>query len=183
MGAWSRWPAALAEHEREVAAFLMVLQRMPADAWTRAPAPSRWSPAAVALHVCRTYELGRDAAAGGQSMALQVAPPLAWLSRTLLLPLLLATERFPHGARAPAEVVPDLAAAMHLTTVDAAARLRRAATEAAAGLRQAARERSTLRVTHAYFGPLTPLATLRFLSAHTRHHTRGLVDSTLASGR
>jgi hypothetical protein len=27
---------------------------------------------------------------------------------------------------------------------------------------------------HAYFGPLTPRAALRMLSAHTRHHARTL---------
>jgi hypothetical protein len=31
-----------------------------------------------------------------------------------------------------------------------------------------------LRVQHACFGPLTPRATLRLLSAHTRHHARAL---------
>jgi hypothetical protein len=27
---------------------------------------------------------------------------------------------------------------------------------------------------HAYFGRLSPLQTLRLLSAHTRHHTEGM---------
>ena len=65
------WNAALAEHETVVRAFLEVCERVaPAD-WHRAPAPKKWSAAAVALHVCRAYEMGRDAMAGGQGMRLR----------------------------------------------------------------------------------------------------------------
>jgi hypothetical protein len=169
-----RWSAILAEHEREVVNFIAVLQRVDRSAWTRSPAPGKWSPAAVALHVCEAYGLVIDAAAGGPGMRLRVAPAAAWLSRTLLLPVLLATKRFPRGAAAPLEVLPHLALAEQLGLPDAVERFRTAADEAAAALRQASRERPKLRVSHAYFGPLTPRATLRLLSAHTRHHARAL---------
>ena len=99
----SRWTAALVEHETVVRAFLTACQGVaPAD-WQRAPAPGKWSPAAVVLHVCHAYELGRDSVAGGPSMRLRVAPPVAWFSRTLLLPVILATKRFPLGVTAPRE--------------------------------------------------------------------------------
>jgi hypothetical protein len=42
------------------------------------------------------------------------------------------------------------------------------------GLQRAAREQPTLRMIHAYFGPMPPLQTSDLLSAHTRHHPRGL---------
>jgi hypothetical protein len=169
-----RWSAILAEHEREVVNFIASLQRVERSAWARPPAPGKWSPAAVALHVCEAYALGIDAAAGGPGMRLRVAPGTAWLSRTLLLPVLLATKHFPRGAAAPREVLPDLALAEQLAIPDAVERVRTAADEAALALRQASRERPKLRVAHAYFGPLTPRATLRLLSAHTRHHARAL---------
>ncbi len=172
MGDEPRWTAALEEHETVVRAFLAECQAVaPAD-WQRAPDPGKWSPAAVVLHVCRAYELGRDAVAGGPGMRLLVPPAAAWFARKLLLPFLLATKRFPQGASAPAEVVPDLAEARLLLQGAAAARLRRVSQEAAMALRHAADEHPAARVTHAFFGALDPHAALRVLSAHTRHHTR-----------
>jgi len=139
--------------------------------------------AAVALHVCRAYELGRDAMAGGESMRLRVSPRVAWFSRTLILPLVLATKRFPRGARSPSEVVPDAAESLLLTPDAAADRLQRVAAEAAQALQRAAGQRPTPRVTHAYFGPLTPHTTLRLLSAHTWHHARSLCLEPIAHTR
>ena len=107
MAGEGRWTAALAEHETVVRACLAASERVAAADWGRVPAPDKWSPAAVVLHICQSYELGRDAVAGGPSMRLRIAPPVAWLSRTLILPVFLATERFPRGAKAPAEVVPS----------------------------------------------------------------------------
>ena len=173
-----RWTAAMAEHETAVRAFVAACERVaPAD-WQRSPAPMKWSPAAVVLHVCRAYELGRDAVTVGASMRLQVSRSFAWFSRTLVLPVILATNRFPRGAAAPIEVVPDASEARLLMQDASATRLQRVADQAALALREASRERPALRFTHAYFGPLSPHGTLRLLSAHTRHHARGLAYST-----
>jgi hypothetical protein len=114
--------------------------------------------------------------AGGPSMRLRVSKHYAWLLRTLMLPVIVATKRFPRGARAPREVAPDLEEAKLLTPNAAAARLKRVADEAAAAFRQAGRDRSAPLMTHAYFGALTPYAALRMLSAHTRHHARTLLE-------
>lgn len=169
-----RWVAAIAEHDAAVCAFLAACRLIAPTRWPLPRAPGKWSPAAVALHVCKAYELGGDAVRGGPSMRLLVAPPVAWLSRTLLLPVLFATDRFPRGASSPEEVLPDPAEAQLLTPEAAAARLGQAAGQAVAALRQADGERPAPRVGHAYFGALTPHAALRLLSAHTRHHARGL---------
>jgi hypothetical protein len=107
-------------------------------------------------------------------MRLRVSEPYAWLLRTLMLPVIVATKRFPLGARAPREVAPDLEETKLLTPDAAAARLRRVADEAAAAFRRAGGERSAPSMTHAYFGALTPYSALRMLSAHTRHHARAL---------
>lgn len=169
-----RWTAALAEHERALAAFASACERIPPASWHRAPAPGKWSPAEVVVHVCQAYELGRDAAAGGPGMRLLVSRRRAWQLRTLMLPLVVVTSRFPRGVPAPREVTPDPAASRGLTPDAAAARLERVAGDAAAALRRAADVRPMPRIMHAYFGALTPRASLRLLSAHTRHHARGL---------
>ncbi len=176
-----QWRAALAGHQNAVGEFLAACERLGPDDWQRALAPGKWTAAAVVLHVCRAYELGRDAAAGGPSMRLRVSPSAAWISRMLILPVVLTTHRFPRGARSPREVVPDLGEACVLLRDAAAKRLHDAAAQAAEQLRQAAARRPVPLVTHAYFGPLAPLATLRLLSAHTVHHARDLTG--MASGR
>lgn len=174
MGAERHWKLALAEHETAVRAFLAACERVAPGEWQRAPAPGKWSAAAVVLHVCRAYELGRDAAAGGPGMRLQVSPRVAWFSRTMVLPVILATKRFPRGVVAPAEVAPDGAEARLLTQDAAAARLQRVAHQAAQALSHAAAERTAPPISHAHFGSITPHAALRLLSAHTWHHCRGL---------
>ena len=169
-----RWKAAVTEHEAVVREFLVACERVTPESWHRAPGPKKWSPADVALHVCRAYELGREAAAGGESMRLRVSPRFAWFLRTLLLPVVVATKRFPRGAVAPSELVPDPKEARLLTPKAAAARVQSVAGQAAEALRRAARAPSGSGFTHAYFGPLSPRTTLRLLSAHTRHHARTL---------
>ena len=171
-----RWNAAIAEHDTVVREFLAACERCPAGDWNTSPAPGKWSSSAVALHVCHAYELGQNAMAGGPGMRLRVSKPYAWLLRNLLLPVIIATKRFPRGARAPREVAPDLEEARTLTPPAAATRLRRVAAEAAAAFRQARGDRSATLVTHAYFGPLTPYMALRMLSAHTKHHARTLKE-------
>lgn len=176
-----RWAAALAEHEAAVSDFRTQCEAVAPGDWQRAPAPGKWSPAAVALHICRAYELGRDAVDSGASMRLLVAPPVAWFARVVVLPAFLATRRFPRGARAPGEVVPDAEEARALLQGAAIARLERVSGEAAIALRKAAGTRPLPRVRHAYFGPLPPHAALRLLSAHTRHHARGLRAAMFAA--
>ena len=149
--------------------------------WHQPVAPGKWSPSAVALHVTRAYELGRDAAAGAPGMRLRVSPRKAWLLRQLLLPVLLATRTFPSGVKAPREVAPDLDEARDQSKESAIARLERTAAEAETALITQAGAPAAPRPTHAYFGALPPLQALRLLSAHTRHHTRGLARARLAA--
>jgi len=74
------WRVALAEHETAVGEFLTACTRVGPNDWPRAPAPGKWTAAAVVLHVCRAYEFGRDAAAGMRQERLWSScgmPPLA----------------------------------------------------------------------------------------------------------
>jgi hypothetical protein len=107
-------------------------------------------------------------------MRLRVSPALAWVLRTFLLPFVIATKRFPRGARAPSEIRPDEAESHRMTRADATARLTRVAREAADALRDAGTRRPGVQFSHAYFGQLSALTTLRLLGAHTRHHVRRL---------
>ena len=114
-------------------------------------------------------------------MRLRVSERLAWWLRTLMMPVVLATKRFPRGARAPKEIWPDAADLKVVTPAEVAARLEPLSAEVAAGLRSSANARQSPRFTHAYFGTLTPYNALRLLAAHTRHHDRGLGYAIAAS--
>lgn len=107
-------------------------------------------------------------------MRLVVSPRYAWAIRIFILPWILTTTRFPR-ARAPREVVPSDHETASLSREAARARLTRAAREASDALRRADASPSAPKMTHAYFGPLSPHTTLRLLTAHTRHHARGLM--------
>jgi hypothetical protein len=168
------WRSAFEEHDRALRSFIAACERVPSEKWHLAHSPGKWSPADVALHLCHAYELACDTAAGAPGMRMLVTRRKAWALRTLLLPVILSTGRFPQGVPAPEEVIPDRTVSNRLTRDDTLARLERAAQGGAEGLESAAEERPTTRVMHAYFGALTPLTALRLLSAHTRHHARGL---------
>jgi len=164
------WSKAEREHHEVMSRFRDLVRCFSAATWHREPSPGRWSAAALVWHVCQSYELGTEAARGGSSMMLRSPAALAFLSRHLLLPVMLATRTFPREAPAPREVRPDLAATSAFTIDEALPRLHRASSNALAAIM--APEAAAF--THAYFGTLSPYHTLRLLSAHTRHHTQGL---------
>lgn len=166
------WAAALEEHDQVLAEYLTRLRSVPMERWHEPAAEGKWSPAEEALHLVLAYEIGITGCTGGSGMRLMVPPAWAWLSRTVMLPVILRTRSFPRGARAPREVRPASLDARGMTKGVLEARLRQVATDAAQAIRAADERRPMPRLVHAYFGPLTPLTTLRLLSAHTRHHAR-----------
>lgn len=103
-------------------------------------------------------------------MALRSPRALAFVSRNVLLRLMLVTGTFPREAPAPREVRPDLLDATTLRVEDVVTRLQHVTADALTALR----DPKAAPFTHAYFGTLSPYYTLRLLSAHTRHHTQGL---------
>ena len=168
-----KWIAAAAEHELVVREFLDVCGQCTEADWNQPPAPDKWSMAAVSLHICNAYEVAGDAVTGGPGMRLRVSRPYAWFLRTAILPLILATKRFPR-ATAPREVRPNAEEADRLAPDAASIRLRRAADNALRAFHDAGRDPAAPRMNHAYFGPINAYTALRLLSAHTRHHTRAL---------
>ncbi len=166
---------ALAEHDAAVTAMVAACHRVPDDRWHTPPSAEGWSPAAVAVHVGDAYAFGSRAVAAGDTMRMLASPLMAWLGRTVLLPAMLATGRFPRGARAPREVRPDLAFAASLDRATALVRLEALARGCATALGDAP---DTVRIRHAYFGDLPPRTALRMLAAHTMHHAR-LLDAAM----
>ena len=168
----SRWIRALAEHEQVLEEYVQLARTFPAERWQREPAPQRWSAAALTLHVADAYRFGLEAANGGAGMRLRVPRAVAFVSRNVIFPVMLWRKRFPREAPAPSEVRPDLSLAHTLTQAALLDRLAVTAEQAIAALQAP----QATRVTHAYFGSLSPYQALRLLSAHTRHHTSGLRD-------
>jgi hypothetical protein len=167
----SRWDRAIAEHHAVVADAVTLIGSLPLDVWARPLGERRWTYAAMSLHIGQAYEFCRDAALHGDEMRLRVSPIVAWVARHTLLPLSLATQRFPRGVGAPREVRPDEAFALKITPAECATRLTAFAGEAVGALHAAP---ARLRIKHAYFGPIPPISALRVLSAHTRHHVAGI---------
>lgn len=166
------WAAAVREHDVVLRDYVQRLHAVPDDRWSAPRGEGRWSAAQEALHVAMAYEIGIAACDGSAGMRLVSPPVVAWLSRTLLLPVMLRLRFFPPNAPAPRELRPNGADAAALPRDDLIARLLASADRATNALRDADARRPPIHVMHAYFGPLRPLAAFRLLTAHTRHHAR-----------
>ena len=164
---------ALDAHRAALTDFRAQVSRIPADRWHVPPAANAWSPAEETLHVVLAYEVALASVSGGDGMRLRVSPVRAALLRWLFLPYLLRTGKFPRVA-APREIRPPGDEARTLTPIKVLERLDKVANAAAHALHNAALQTPKLRLTHAYFGALRPLTSLRLLSVHTRHHARRL---------
>jgi hypothetical protein len=165
----------IAEYEAAVTRFATAVAAVPDDRWQLPLRPGAWSPAAVALHVALAYEVGARALRGdGPGMRRVVPAWAALLSRTLLLPVMLARGRFPQGARAAQEVQPDAERAAMIDKEAAISLLRLNADALVALLIAALDDPRIPRFTHAYFGTLPPQQVMRLVAAHTVHHAAQL---------
>lgn len=176
----TRWLAAERAHAECVAAFLVAASLVPDGKWRVPLGDGRWSPAQMVLHIEQSYRLGADALRGRGGMQLRSSALASWFGRTVMLPLMTLTRRFPKGVPAPREVRPDAAAAHAASRDELTARVLAAAADALAALRAAVDGGSATRVTHAYLGALDPFQTLQMLNAHTRHHAALLAPPKLA---
>ena len=158
------------EHAAAVSEFAGAALRLPRHRWAEPLAPGKWSPAEIVGHVAEGYQVLNAELAGGRGMRLLGSPFQRWILRRTLLPRLLSSGRFPARARAPAETRPQR---VEPGPEQGVAVLIRTAEQfiAALGARQSLR---TVRLTHAYFGPLDVRQALRLCAVHTRHHARQL---------
>ncbi|MGE3344770.1 MAG: DinB family protein [Vicinamibacterales bacterium] len=169
-------------HTAAIGEFADAIDAVPADRWFEAPAAGRWSAAALSLHVIDAYSYCLGALDDGPQMRTRLPVWRMWMLRELVMPVLFVLRRFPREAPAPPEVIPDLSAAESLSQAEARARLLETSARALAALAAVARERPDVRITHAYFGAMSPRQTVMLLTGHTRHHAEGLRTRSRVSG-
>lgn len=161
---------AAADHRSAVESVADALSRIDPSDWRVPARPGKWTPAEIAQHLALAYEPALSELSGGPGYALRIP----WWKRRLLrwkfLPGIVRRGEFPWGAPAPQEIRPRTDTLEQRESVsrlrEAAARLERRLSEARAGRR--------VRLTHAYFGRLSPRQTLKLLAAHAYHHEKQL---------
>ena len=169
-GVSSEWAGLLEDHTRAIEEFRKAVGALDSAVWMAPLAPGKWSPAEVTAHVAQAYRVLSAELAGAAGMQLRGSRFQRLVLRYILLPRLLTGKPFPPGARAPRETRPteiiedpDLAVA---TLVERAEQFTRDLTRCAAI--------PGVRLTHAYFGRLSPRQGLELSTRHTRHHAQQL---------
>jgi DinB family protein len=167
------WPSLLADHAAAVSQFASAIRRSPAERWTQPLAPGRWSPAEITSHLTESYQVLRTELGGGQGMQLRGGRLQRWIFRHTFLRRILKTGLFPAGARAPRETRP------HETVADPDTALAALARQAAAFDQEltAGATVRRVRLTHAYFGPMSAQQSLRLVAVHARHHAGQLAPA------
>jgi hypothetical protein len=166
----SDWNSLIDNHRAALEQFVATARQLPPTSWTWPLGDGKWSPAEISSHLIASYRIMRSELAGGQGMALRLRPLRRWILRHTILPRILRGGAFPPGARAPRETrpSPDLAAlpgALETLTREANALMEELTSRASHG---------RVRLTHAYFGPMSARQSLQLMAVHTRHHARQL---------
>lgn len=133
-------------------------------------AAGKWSPAEVTSHVSEAYQVLRTELAGGPGMRLLGSPLQRWLLRHTMLPRLCRGKPFPPGVWAPRETRPREVKDVPAVALQGLETLARGFSQELTSRAQAGK----VRLSHAYFGPLSPRQGLQLLIVHTRHHARQL---------
>ncbi len=162
----------MADHDGSLEEYRTAARWLAPTAWMRPPAPGKWTPAEITSHVAEAYRVLLAELGGAGGMKLLGSRLQRLILRYTLLPRLITGRPFPPGVRAPRETRPKaiikdhdeaLSELGHLAGLFAA----ELAVRAAAG---------PVRLTHAYFGALSPGQGLQLLTAHNRHHARQLAS-------
>jgi hypothetical protein len=164
------WTPLVAAHSAAIEEYVTGAERLANRVWTHPLAPGKWTPAEVTSHVSQAYRVLCAELAGDAGMGLLGSRLQRLILRHTVLPRLLAGRPFPAGVRAPRETRPRDILKDPQTAL---AILRRLAADFSQELTTRATEGNT-RLTHAYFGPLSPRQGLQLLTIHTRHHARQL---------
>jgi hypothetical protein len=164
----SDWESLSADHRNALEQFAATVRQLPPGSWNNSLAPGKWTPAEISSHLIASYRIMRTELAGGAGMALRLKPFQRWVLRRTVFPRILRGGPFPAGARAPretrpVEVIQDLPESLDVLTTEAKALVEELTARASAG---------RVRLTHAYFGGMSPRQSLQLLAVHTRHHAR-----------
>src|SRR5262249_40926363 len=100
------WQSRCADHQREISRFLADAEQLDDAAWSRKPAPGKWSPGQIAEHLVLSYAAMRRELAGGTGLRLRATFWRRLLIRWRFLPTILNARRIPPGAPAVREVRP-----------------------------------------------------------------------------
>jgi uncharacterized damage-inducible protein DinB len=173
------WPERCLEHRREIESFLAALETLDDELWAREPAPGKWSPGQITEHLVLSYAAMRRELAGGVGLRLRSTFWRRFLIRWRFLPMVLKQGRLPRGAPAVREIRPD---AEPRPRSVAAPDLREQAKRFEEELTQA-RDRGEGRLTHPFFGRLSPPEALRFVAVHAAHHRGQLPQAQSREGR
>lgn len=169
------WTELLNDHARAVQEYNAAAGAVTPGAWMEPLTPGKWSPAEITAHVSEAYRVLTAELAGDAGMRLLGSRLQRLVLRHTVLPRLLAGSPFPPGVRAPRETRPREILADRGAALSALVHLAESFTRELT----AQSTRRTIRLTHAYFGPMSPRQGLALLTVHTRHHARQL---TAASG-
>ena len=157
----------LADYEASAAAFRSGAAAIPAAAWDRPRSEGKWSPAQETEHIVLSHELFLSQLHGGPPMRAIVTGWRLVALRWLALPWILATGRFPRGARAPRESRP---VAVGASRDDLLGRMDRAVRGVSEALSTDVATTSRPRLRHPYFGMMSVVQVLELSTLHTRHH-------------
>jgi hypothetical protein len=165
----SDWTHLLGDHARAVEEYRAAAGSLDPAAWRTPIAPGKWTPAEITAHVAQAYRVLNGELQGAAGMRMLGSGLQRLLLRHTILPRLLSGKPFPPGVRAPretrpSEVMEDPALALE-NLAALAERFGRELAERAAG---------HVRLTHAYFGALSPQQGLKLSTMHTRHHAQQL---------
>jgi uncharacterized damage-inducible protein DinB len=159
------------EHAAAAAEFAAAAEKVQAEWWLSPRAEGKWSPAQVVEHVTLAYDILLRELGGGPGM--QIRTKLwqrMWLRMTVMRKLL-RTGVFPEHAPAPREVRPSLPSADQPTSI---ATFRRRAAQFESAVTDARTSKRRVRLTHAYFGPMSIDSVLVLCASHIRHHRKQL---------
>lgn len=166
------WGRLLSAHRSAVEEFCSTAERLPGTGWMEPLAPGKWAPAEVTSHVTMAYRVLQGEVAGQAGMRLLGSRLQRFVLRHTVLPRLMAGKPFPPGVRAPRETRPrDLI----IDRAEALSALSHLAEEFAEQLTVQTRA-GPVRLSHAYFGYLSPQQGLQLLTVHNRHHARQLAQ-------
>jgi hypothetical protein len=171
------WATLVAAHSAALEAFLHTARQIPPGRWTQPIALGKWTPAEITSHLCESYSVLRAELTGRPGMELRLRPLQRWVLRHTLLPRILASGKFPAGARAPRETRPrpdewNRGTALHTLSTEADSFVQDLSDRARAG---------RIRLTHAYFGTMSARQSIRMVTVHIRHHAHQLAHAAESS--
>lgn len=168
------WTRALREHREALDRLLDTLVSADPATWESPRGACGWSPAQIAEHLILAYEAALRDLSGAGSMRPRLR---SWQQRVLrwfLLPHIIFHQSIPVRSRAPSELRPSEGG---VSRNEAGQRLTELARRVELNLESALELDRHL--THPYFGPISPLQTLRFCAAHLEHHRRQILEAQL----